>query len=68
MNNNKTNQDYDDLQLELATMKVMLYSLHNAIEDIITSITTNGKISTIEEWNKECEETAKIILDKESEE
>lgn len=55
------------LELELATMKVMIYSLHNAINDICKSL-TNIEITELEEWENDSVETAKSMLKKEESE
>ena len=57
----------NNLELELATMKVMIFSLHDAINDLCKSLT--GKdITELEKWEKECEEIAQIYLKKEESE
>lgn len=55
------------LELELATMKVMIYSLHNAINDLCKAL-TNNEITELENWENDCVETAKSILKKEESE
>lgn len=55
------------LELELASMKIMIYSLHNAINDLHKSL-TGKEITELEKWENECIETAKSILEKEESE
>ena len=55
------------LELELATMKVMIFSLHIAINDLSKSL-TGTEITELEKWEKECEEIAQTYLKKEESE
>ena len=55
------------LKLELATMKVMIYSLHDAINDLC-KLLTNIEITELEEWENDCVEIAKSLLKKEESE
>lgn len=57
----------NNLRLELATMKIMIYSLHNAINDLCKSL-TGQEITELEKWEKECKEMAQIYLKKEESE
>ena len=57
----------NNLRLELATMKIMIFSLHGAINDLCKSL-TGKEITELEKWEKECEEMAqKYLKNKESE-
>lgn len=52
-----------ELEKELATMKIMIYSLHNAVDEIVKSLSVNGKgIEELGSWEKECEKCAKLML------
>lgn len=55
------------LELELATMKVMIFSLHVAINDLCKSL-TGKEITELEKWEKECEEIAQKYLKREESE
>lgn len=55
------------LELELATMKVMIFSLHDAINDLCKSL-TGKEITELEKWEKECEEIAQKYLKREESE
>lgn len=57
----------NNLQLEISTMKIMIFSLHNAINDLCKSL-TGKEITKLEKWEKECEEIAQIYLKKEESE
>lgn len=57
----------NNLQLEIATMKLMIFSLHNAINDLCKSL-TGKEITKLEKWEKECKEIAQIYLKKEESE
>lgn len=57
----------NNLELELATIKVMLFSLHNAINDLC-KLLTGEETTELEKWEKECEEIAQIYLKKEESE
>ena len=57
----------NNLKLELATMKIMIFSLHNAINDLCKSL-TGKEIIELEKWEKECEETVQNYLKKEESE
>lgn len=50
-----------NLQEEIATMKIMLYSLHNSIDDICYGL-TKQHIKDIGKWEKECRKEAKKLL------
>jgi hypothetical protein len=56
----------EDLQSELMTMKIMIFSLHKSIEDIIKAFDKSNSVTPIDEWEKECKKQAKKII-KESE-
>lgn len=51
-----------ELELEIATIKVMIYSLYNNQKDIIKAISPSTKMQGIKEWEKACEKTAKEWL------
>lgn len=57
----------NNLQLEIATMKIMIFSLYNSINDLCKSL-TGKEITKLEKWAKECEEIAQIYLKKEESE
>lgn len=57
----------NNLELELATMKIMIFSLHDAINILHKSL-TGKEIIEVGKWEKECEETAQIYLKKEESE
>lgn len=57
----------NNLELQLASMKVMIFSLHNAINDLCKSL-TGIEITELEKWEKECEEIAQKYLKKEESE
>lgn len=50
------------LEEELATMKIMIYSLHSSINDIVKAV-SGEEIVPIEEWEKECKKIAKMSLE-----
>lgn len=51
------------LKLELATMRVMIYSLQKTINTMFGSVSSNEAfLKDLGDWEKECENTAKVIL------
>lgn len=57
-----------DLELEMNTMKLMIYSLKIAIDNIVNSLSTEHEEVSIEEWENECRNLAKKLLEEEKNE
>ena len=52
------------LELELATMKIMIYSLKDCCESIYKALDKKYKIVENDVWEKDCENVAKDYLKK----
>lgn len=46
---------------EIATMKVMIYSLHKSLDDIVHSL-TKQHIEDMQKWEDECRKVAKNYI------
>ena len=51
----------DQYEEEIATMKVMIYSLHQSIDDICYGL-TKQHVFDKEKWEKECRKVAKSYI------
>lgn len=60
--NNEEEIDILPIEIKIATIEVMLYSLRNSIEDICKALAPKSKITSYEKWLEECENSAKKIL------
>lgn len=53
----------EDLELELATMKLMLYSMYDTFEELLRNITGDLELNNTRlEWEKNCRKKAREIL------
>ena len=51
------------LELEIATIEVMIVSLYNTTCDIIKAISSKAKIDGYEKWLHDCQGTASKLLE-----
>lgn len=53
----------EDLELELATMKLMLYSMYDAFEELLSNIVGDPELNNTKyEWEENCRKKAREIL------
>lgn len=53
----------EDLELELATMKLMLYSMYDTFEELLRNITGDLELNNTRlEWEENCRKKAREIL------
>ena len=53
----------EDLELELATMKLMLYSMYDTFEELLRNITGDSELNNTRwEWEENCRKKAREIL------
>lgn len=53
----------EDLELELATMKLMLYSMYDAFEELLSKIAGDPELNNTKwEWEENCRKKAREIL------
>ena len=53
----------EDLELELATMKLMLYSMYDTFEELLRNITEDSELNNTRlEWEENCRKKAREIL------
>ena len=53
----------EDLELELATMKLMLYSMYDTFEDLLSKIAGDPELNNTRwEWEENCRKQAREIL------
>lgn len=60
--NNEEEIDILPIEIKIATIEVMLYSLRNSIEDICKALAFKSEITSYEKWLEECENSAKKLL------
>ena len=53
----------EDLELELATMKLMLYSMYDTFEELLRNITGDSELNMARwEWEENCRKKARGVL------
>ena len=65
--NNEEEFDILPIEVRIATIEIMLMSLHKTLGDTLKAIHPKNKIESYDKWYEECEENAKYLLKKQKE-
>lgn len=62
----KEKEKFNDLVLKISTIDIQIISLYNSIVDLVGALDEKAKkkIPDFNEWQKQCEETARKLLER----
>lgn len=60
------NENFDNLVLKISTIDIQIISLYNSIVDLVGALDEKAKkkIPEFGKWQKQCEETARKLLER----